>query len=448
MAFHINKAEALSYPKASLPTYEGDEQMVELNLMQSWIIWGAAAFFYLYEYILRVSPSVMTDGLMNSFGVTSTDLGILTSFYYYSYTALQIPCGIIVDKLGPRRVIAFSSLLCTIGSLQFAFSDTLFSAQIGRFLMGAGSACAFLSTLKVAADWFSPRKFVVAAGLTSMMGVLGGSFGARPFAVLVNEVGWRQSMTYATLAGLVVTALVWILIKDRKTHHIEYHQETSASVIAGLKIITTNSQSWLIALYGCLMYLPISAFAELWGVPYLMKAYDIDNELASTASIMIFIGMAIGGPTAAWLSNRLQSRYKVMLGSAVGSLVVFSMAIMGVFVPLGVVFILLFVVGLCKGGQILCFTCVKEINPARISGTTVGFTNTVVMMSGVVFQPGLGMLLDFVWDGSVSPTGIRFYSAEAYRIAMFAIPIALLINCLLIKFIKETFPTVSSSKRL
>src|SRR3989338_3198608 len=96
-------------------TTKNVNQERDVNLMQSWIIWAMAALFYLYEYVLRVSPSVMTEGLTQSFGVTSTELGVLSSFYYYAYTILQVPCGVIVDKWGPRRVITFSSILCTVG---------------------------------------------------------------------------------------------------------------------------------------------------------------------------------------------------------------------------------------------------------------------------------------------------------------------------------------------
>ncbi|HLD95437.1 MAG TPA: MFS transporter [Alphaproteobacteria bacterium] len=421
-------------------TTKNVNQERDVNLMQSWIIWAMAALFYLYEYVLRVSPSVMTEGLTQSFGVTSTELGVLSSFYYYAYTILQVPCGVIVDKWGPRRVITFSSILCTVGSFQFALSDTLLSAQIGRFLIGAGSACAFLSTLKVAADWFSVRYFVVAAGLTSMMGVLGGVFGARPFAILVNNVGWRSAMIYAAIFGIFVTVLVWFVIKDKKSNVTDLATVSSSSLTHGLKVIMKNPQSWLIAFYGCLMYLPISVFAELWGVPYLMQTFNVTNEVAATASIMIFLGMALGGPTAAWVSNKIQSRYRVMLYSALGSLTFFAGVMFLPSLSLEMIFGMLFFVGICKGGQILCFTCVKEINPSHISGTTIGFTNTVVMLSGVIFQPLLGMILDSVWSGNLSLSGIRIYTADDYFWAMLSIPIALSVNLVLIKFIKESYP--------
>lgn len=411
----------------------------------AWIVWTCAATFYLYEMILRVSTGVMTEELMQDFGVTSTALGVLASFYYYSYTALQIPCGVIVDWLGVRRVITTSAALCTLGSILFAQSDGLIMAQSGRFLIGAGSACAFLSCLKVAADWFSPAKFALLSGLTNMMGTLGGTFGGRPLAVLVNTYGWRLSTMIVAAAGVVMTVLAWVLIRDRspqgqKEHALEHSiSEETHTMWDAVKMLATSSQVWLIAIYGGLMYVPISAFTELWAVPYLMQIYGIDNELASTASVMVFIGMAFGAPLAAWLSDYWKNRVGTMQWCALAMMVIFLVIVFVPGIPLALMFVLLFTAGIFNGGQVLCFACIKEINPHRISGTTVGFTNTIVMMSGVVFQPLLGMLLDFAWQGQYGADGVRLYSDLAYQMAMIAIPVCLGISWLILRFSKETY---------
>ena len=83
--------------------------MVQKVLKQAWFVWGLAAFFYLYELVLRVSPSVMTEGLSNSFNVSASMLGVLVSFYYYSYTILQLPCGVLLDRIGVKWILAISS---------------------------------------------------------------------------------------------------------------------------------------------------------------------------------------------------------------------------------------------------------------------------------------------------------------------------------------------------
>lgn len=408
----------------------------------AWVMWGCAALFYLYEYVLRVSSSVITEDLMRDFGVQATSLGVLVSFYYISYVPLQIPCGVIVDRFGVRPVVAFSAFLCAVGSLLFAYSNDLFIAQIARFLLGAGSACGYLSCTTVAANWFRPERFAVIAGLTMMMGTFGGMFGGKPFAMLANGVGWRQAMVISAIVGIGVMSAAWLIIRDR---HPNKEKEDSSktvhntSLLHGLKVISRNPQTWLIGLYGGLMYVPISAFAELWGVPYLMKAHGINNETASFASAMVFLGMALGSPLGAVLSNILKSRVKVMSWSAITTMLTFSYVIYVPHLSLELTYGLLFAAGFLCGGQILYFAAAKEITPPQYSGTTIGFINALVMSSGIIFQPLLGIILDCVWDGVVNADGTAFYSLQDYQQALTTVPVCLLAAWILMLFVKETY---------
>ncbi len=411
--------------------------------LKAWAVLACAWSFYLYEYILRVSPSVMTNDLMLDFGVTSAALGVLVSFYYFSYVALQVPCGVIVDWLGPRKVITFSAVLCVVGSVFFAQSETIAMAQMGRFLIGAGSACGYLSCAKVGAEWFHSSKFAMIAGMTMMMGTLGGTFGSYPFAILSNSIGWRSSMFVAASIGACIAIAAWLIVRDYPNSDTrsaqKAHSHEGESLLDGLKIIFSNPQNWLIGLYGCMMYLPLSAFAELWGVPFLMQLYSINNELASSAVIMVFLGMALGSLIGPWLSNRCKSRKKIMSWAAIGTLLSFVTVFYVPNIPFSLMFPLLFVGGVFSGGQILYFAAAKEINPSNISGTTIGFTNCLVMVSGVVFQPLLGMLLDLAWDGRMTAEGAPEYTLATYKIAFSVYCVALLVSWIIVQYVRETY---------
>jgi sugar phosphate permease len=417
--------------------------------LKAWSVLACAWAFYLYEYVLRVSPSVMTNELMLDFGVTSTALGVLVSFYYFSYVALQVPCGVIVDWLGPRKVITFSAVLCVVGSVFFAQSETLSMAQLGRFLIGAGSACGYLSCAKVGAEWFHSSKFAMIAGMTMMMGTLGGTFGSLPFAVLSNSIGWRSSMFIAASVGACIAFAAWIIVRDYPNSDSAVaqakHSHEGESLLDGLKVVVSNPQNWLIGLYGCMMYLPLSAFAELWGVPFLMQLYGINNELASSAVIMVFLGMALGSLLGPWMSNRYKSRKKIMSWAAIGTLLVFVVVFYVPSIPLSFMFPLLFIGGLFSGGQILYFAAAKEINPSNISGTTIGFTNCLVMVSGVIFQPLLGMLLDLAWDGQMTVDGAPEYTLATYKIAFSVYCVALLVSWIVVQYVRETYADVSEN---
>ncbi len=410
---------------------------------RGWTVWFIAAFFYLYEYILRASPSVMTEQLMQDFAITSTSLGILSSMYYYAYTPLQIPCGLIVDRLGARLVITLSCALCVIGTFMFAQADSLLVAQVGRFIIGAGSACAFLSTLKLVSDWFPPKYFAVLSGMTTMIGITtGGYLVGKPFALFVNALGWREAMLWSAVFGILVTLICWLIIKNAPSDAQNHRGTASTStVLKDLGILVRSKQTWFVALYGCLFYVPVSVFSELWAVPYLMKKYDLDNAAAASISVMLILGKGVGAPGIALLSNYFESRKKVMFYGAFGATIAFVAAI---YLPVSmrVMECLLFFTGACAGAQVICFALNQEINPHEISATSVGFTNTIVMISGIVFQPLLGALLDCVWDGTLNGngSGVRIYSLEAYQTAMLALPLCLFLSWILVFFIEETYP--------
>lgn len=416
----------------------------EKSASYAWIIWGTAALFYLYEYVLRASPGVMTNELMRDFGVTATALGVFTSAYYFSYVPLQVPCGIIVDWLGARRVVTISALLCTIGGFIFAASETLSLAVIARFLMGAGSACAYLSCLKLASEWFRPERFAVIAGITMMMGTFGGICGGKPLAILVSATDWRTAMTIAAIVGIGVTAAAWLVIRDHPNggaHHTTKQETmTFSHLFDGLKVITSNPQTWLIGIYAALMYTILSAFAEMWGTPYLMAAYEINSEAASDGSMLVFIGMAAGCLVSPLLANYWRSHRKVMSIGAIGALCTFLPAIYVSDMPLYGVFTLLFFAGFFCGWQILNFAAAKEINPPEFNGTTMGFMNALTMASAPVFQSLLGMLIDVFEEGEVGLDGLKVYSAEAYQYALFTIPASLLLAWFILRFVRETHP--------
>jgi MFS family permease len=410
----------------------------------AWVIWGAAALFYLYEYVLRASPGVMTNELMRDFGVSATALGVFTSAYYFSYVPLQVPCGMIVDWLGARRVITISAILCVIGSFLFAVSESIFMASLARTFMGIGSACAYLSCLKLASEWFPAQRFAVIAGITMLMGTFGGIIGGKPFAMLVNATNWRMAMVIAGAVGIAVAAVAWFLIMDHpdkgRGPKAQPKPMTTTHLWAGLKVIASSSQTWLIGVYASLMYIILSAFAEMWGTPYLMVAYEVNNETASYGSMLILLGMALGCLAGPFLANHWRSHKKVMSIGALGTFALFLPAIYLTNLPLYGIFTLLFGAGFFCGWQILNFAAAKEINPPEFSATTIGFMNALTMVSAPIFQMLLGRLIDAFEEGEVGLDGVKLYSSEAYQYALLAIPASLLVAWVVMRFVRETHP--------
>ena len=126
---------------------------------------GIAALFYLAGFYHRVSPAVMTDELMRAFNIGAGGLGSLSGFYFYSYVAMQIPTGILVDSWGARKLLIWGSVTAAIGAFLFGSTHDFAIACVGRAIIGGATAVGWLVLLKLATHWFPARRFAMLSGL-------------------------------------------------------------------------------------------------------------------------------------------------------------------------------------------------------------------------------------------------------------------------------------------
>ncbi|MBS0186293.1 MAG: MFS transporter [Proteobacteria bacterium] len=434
-----NLNSTMTQENMSFKESESLRHFIKLHGIKPLIMWFSATFLYCYQFFLRTSPSVMEDVLRQEFQMNAQSFGLLASFYYIAYSVLQIPMGVLIDKIGLRRILTFSAAMCSLGALVFGISDGHALAKIGRLFMGIGSAGVFLSCLKLITLWFPKRKFGIFVGFTMMMGTFGAMGAQTPLAFMIEALGWRMSLICMSGLGALWAVLLWCLVKDRKAPLGLKSEEKPIPLLIGLRRIITNSQIWLAALYGTTMYTVLSSFSDLWGPAYLMKAYHIDKPLAGLATSALLLGVAIGGPFFGYISERLKSRKLPMLIAAVGSLFFFCLFLYTADLSLTAIFIFLFLVGFFVGGKLMNFAVGTDSVPYSLSGTATGFINACSMTSGVMFQPFIGWLMHQVWDGSVV-NGIPTYTAQNYVFGLSVIPICMFLAVGITLMTRESYP--------
>lgn len=411
-----------------------------------WLMCGLGALFYCYEYLLRMSPSVMTGNLMSTFGIDAGALGNLVAYYYYIYTPMQLPVGVLMDRYGPRRLLVFACLLCVLGSFWFASAMHASTLGYSRLLTGFGSAFAFVGVMKLASSWLPENHFALAAGLTTTLGTIGGMVGDDLISKLIVFHGWRHTIYDFAIVGLVLALVIFLLMRDRPKNPLPQvrpmiSQMTFKKLWPEVIILIKNPLIWVVGLVGLLTYLPASAFAELWGVPFLKTAYGLNRESAAHAISFVFLGLAIGNPLIGWISDTIrQRRLPLILGAALASIVGFIL----VYVPnlsKTELYSLLFLFGVFASVETLVFAIGREISPEDASGTAIAFTNMLVMVGGVIFQPLIGVLLDSKWNGTKLHNA-PVYSLSNYHYALFAIPAGFILAIALMYFMPETHADV------
>jgi MFS family permease len=410
-----------------------------------WVIVLCGMLFYCYNYFLRVSPSVMQNELSQVFHINAYQFGTLAAFYYYAYTPMQIPAGLIYDKFGARFVLCGACLLAALGLNVFITADTYMMAGCGRFMIGLGGAFAYIGTLKLAALWLPSDRFATAAGLTTAVGMTSGALSQTYLTKLIDVIGYQDSLRTAMFAGILLSIMMLFLIRsrpsdlDNKLSNAECAPMTIKQVISALRIIFTNPQMWLIGIIGCLLYLPSSVFLDLWGIPYLKSVYHLTSSEAVAISSYTFYGWIISGPIIGAFSDKIKRRCLPLMCTGFFA----ALLLCAVFYLPGIntsgLYVVFFMIGFCCGAHPLCFALGKESNPIQISGTAVAITNMLIMTGGAMFQPIVGKLLDMHSLSHVGENGLLVYTSSDYTFALSVVPIGVVVGIFLSLFLKETY---------
>lgn len=420
-------------------------------LIFAWFVCGLGAIYYSYEYLLRISPSVMEPELRAHFNLSATGFGVLSAIYYYAYVPLQIPVGILLDRYGPRILITIACLICVIGTFIFAATNIYWVALVARFLVGFGSAFAFVGVLKLATIWLPEDKLAMVSGLAAALGTVGGMVGDNLLGTMVIHLGWKQMVQITAYFGIMLSIILWFGIRDSKSGK-ESHSGTVGSFkrsIADLFIIARNRQIWINGLYGCLVYLPTTVFAEAWGIPYLKHAHHLTQESANFANSLLFLGFTIGAPLMGYVSDKMKRRKPPMFLGATGAALVMFVLIYVPSLNEKSIYVLMLLLGLLYSAQCIVFAVGRELSPNEAAGTAIAMTNMIVMLGAMFMQPLVGRLLDESLKAhtqlslpieNLSETALQLlYTPGDYQFALSVIPIGIITAALLTFLLKETY---------
>ena len=299
-------------------------------IFMAWIICLVVTLDYSYDFFIRAAPGVMAESLKDAFKINSAQIGWLSSAYFISYTIMQIPAGIILDKYNRKYVIGGATLLCVLGNYLFSATNHYEIAFIGRILMGVGSAFGFIGAAKVAAMWLPRRFFASFISFTSVVGVLGGLVTETLLSSLVLNFGWKEGNNVFTYFGITILVLVFLLVKDNKKFTEHFKVAKDNTLLESLNVVMknfTNSGFWAAALIGAALFIPINVLGSLWGVGFIQSKYLLSEASASYINSFLFIGTAVGLGIGSVISI-FTTRYRLILTICISSLTIISIILL------------------------------------------------------------------------------------------------------------------------
>ncbi len=364
-------------------------------------VYGIVLASFVLSFFHRTAPAAIASELTRAFAIGSTLLGTLAATYFYVYTILQIPVGVLADTLGPRRILSAGSVVAGLGSLLFALAPTWEIAAAGRTLVGIGVSVAFIAVLKITAVWFPASRFATLNGVTMFAGNLGAVIAGAPLAWIVTWASWRA--VFVGLAGLSLALGVatWLMVRDRPEERgfaaVNHNPAPPGGHLhwtRALRDVLANPATWP----GFFVNLGIGgsflAWTGLWAVPFLQDVYGMSRVVAAQHASLFLLGVAVGALFVGVVSDRIGNRRGVMLVYALLYALSWLPWVFQVRFALWASYAWFLLMGLLAPAFVLTWTVAKEVNRPEHSGMATSVVNVGIFLGTGILQPLVGWLLD------------------------------------------------------
>lgn len=382
--------------------------------------WLIAAFFYAYQYILRVIPNIMINDIMLTFNIDAALFGQFSGVYYLGYALAHVPVGLMLDRLGPKKILPTFILITVLGTTPLIITDFWLFPVIGRFIVGVGSSSAILGVLKIIHLSFSERHFAIMLSWSVTVGLLGAIYGGAPINYFQDLYGFKYVIFMLLIAGIILALIAYFVLPDLKT------KDQKLPFWHNVKAIISNKKVIIICLLAGFMVGPLEGFADVWGSTFLEIVYGLDNTLQTSLPSFIFIGMALGAPLLSLIASRFKNN--VIIIAICGFLMcLIFIVILNFLLPSSALFLLFFTIGFMCAYQILAIQTAVSFSKKNMAALTSAVANMIIMTFGYIFHSSIGGIVDsFSKNEGYAPLD----SKKALTYGLLIIPLGLFIGAI------------------
>jgi MFS family permease len=344
-------------------------------------------FGYYIAYLFRTINAVMVAPLATELGLGADDLGLLTSVYFLTFAAAQIPIGILLDRYGPRRVQSVLLVVAAIGSALFAVSDHFWMLLVGRALIGLGVASAMTGGLKALVLWFPGDRVPLLNGLMVMLGALGAVTATLPADLLLDWIGWRE--LFGLFAALTAASAVMIYLIVPEAAPVP-----SGAVSAGLRKVYADPRFWRVAPLSASCIGTAWALQGLWAAQWLKDVEGLDRAGVVFHLFTMAVALSLGAILLGVAADRLRRRGvgpEVLLGLVAVAFITTQFALI-LRLPLPS-YLQWAVVAAVGAATVLSFAILAEYFPKQLAGRANGALNLFHIAVAFAVQYTTGVVL-------------------------------------------------------
>lgn len=376
----------------------------------------------------RAFLAVLTPALRVDLGMAPEDLALASGIWFAVFAAAQIPVGIALDRIGPRRTAGWLFLAgASGGAALFAVAASPAGIVAAMGLIGLGCAPVLMSTLYIFARSYAPAVFASLAGLVIGLASIGNIAAAAPMALLAEALGWRAAMAGIALAAAAIAAAILLVVRDPPPAPAPAAETTAPG---GLLALLRTPALWAMAPLVLVNYAPAAGVRGLWAGPYLQEVFGLDADGIGLVTLAMAAAMVLGNFAYGPADRLLGTRKWVLVGGnllAGGALLALGAAPEA---GIGQAAALLAALGFFGASFPLVMAHVRSYCPPHLVGRGVSFANMLAIGAVGLLQIGGGRLYGGLLAGGARP-------AEAFGALFLAFGLLLVLGALVYAFAED-----------
>jgi sugar phosphate permease len=369
-------------------------------------------FGYYIAYLFRTINAIMAAPLATELGLGADDLGLLTSVYFLTFAAAQIPIGVLLDRYGPRRVQSVLLVIAAVGSTLFAVSDQFPVLLIGRALIGLGVASAMTAGLKALVLWFPGDRVPLLNGLMVMLGALGAVTATLPADLLLDWIGRRELFVLLAAVTAASAAIIHLIVPEATP-------VASGAVRLGLRKVYADPRFWRVAPLSASCIGTAWALQGLWAAQWFKDVEGLDRTGVVFHLFAMAVALSLGAILLGVAVDRLRKSGVgpgALLGLVAAAFIATQFALV-LRLPLPS-YLQWAVVAAVGAATVLSFAILAEYFPKELAGRANGALNLFHIAAAFAVQYAIGVVLQH-WTPQAG-----HYPEIAYQTA-FALDLAL-----------------------
>jgi len=382
---------------------------------RAWLVWSAAISVYILAVFHRTSLGVAGLIAAERFQISSAQLATFTMVQLFVYAAMQVPVGVMLDRVGAKKLLVTGVVLMTGGQFAFAFAGTFVAGVVARVFVGMGDAMIFISLVQLVALWFPPARTAMVTQLTGVMGQIGAVAATVPLSAALHSAGWTRSFAVAAGVGIVLGIVLVVVVRDSPYEDHHRDELKMRAVGRALKLAWAEPGTRLGLWSHFSAQFGATVFALLWGFPFLVSGQGLTSGTASELLILMTVTAVVTSPLIGAFVTRWPYSRSTLILWIVGAI----MAIWAVVLlwpgraPLWLLVVLVVVLAVGGPGSMVGFDLARTFNPP----TRLGSANGIVNVGGFVASLSTVALIGIVLD-LVAPGGPSTYTVDSFRVAM------------------------------